>query len=221
MFIVPILRAGKEGLPIFSSPCWLSHGCPVASLSQRRCWRMQSLRRVSRDQARDKVGCLHHPPTASHCQVSVLIRFQRLPVGCSPNSLSWTHFTEWGLNSSERKSKITAALRDSSGGNCVLLVVMFTGQGFRGIGRWANVLLDLSENSLSHFHFQPPKRVKWILCAVYRKVKSGLATEKSSNSSQPLLPWVTFLLSRLLTLFWNRLFTKPRACSWVALIWVL
>lgn len=133
---------------------------------------------------------------------------------------SWTHFTEWGLNSSERNSKITMALSDSSGGNCVLLVVMFTGQGFGGIGRWANVLLDLSENSLSHFHFHPPKHVKWILCAVYRKWRA-VWQQRKVPTPQPLLHWVTFLLSCLLTLFWNRLFTKPRTCSWVALIWVL
>ena len=56
------------------------------------------------------------------------------------------------------------------------------------------------------------------LCSL-QKVKSSLATEKSSNSSPPLLHWVTFLLSCLLTLFWNKLFMKPRTCSWVALFW--
>ena len=70
----------------------------------------------------------------SHCRDSVLMPFQRLIVKCSANTVSYEPISQSRAWILREIVKITMASSDSPRKNCVLLVVLFTGQGFRGTG---------------------------------------------------------------------------------------
>ena len=82
----------------------------------------------------NKAGCLPCLLPTSHCQGSVLTPFQRLIVKYSANAVSYEPISQSSTWILRDTVKITVASSESSRRNCVFLVALFTGLGFRGTG---------------------------------------------------------------------------------------
>ena len=106
---------------------WLPGGRPA----RRRLQEIRSLGPLSRGST---MGCLPCLLPTSHCQGSVLLAFQRLIVKCSANAVSYEPISQSRAWILRERVKITVVSSDGSRRNCVLLVVLFAGRGFRGTG---------------------------------------------------------------------------------------
>lgn len=172
MFTVTILRAGWVDCPEKSSPfshhlvgftwlpgCFLGHRGDAGGLGP--CGGPAMARA-------ETAAFLHGSCPTSHCQGIVFSAFWRLPCAMSSKGKSREPISQggtWTLMRGEIKPwhQVTVRGPHFSSGNIHRQRIQ------KNLKTRQVHFLDLFENSLSHFHFQPLNHVEWILCVVYRK----------------------------------------------------